>query len=582
MVSYYFLYLRENIMSTHSIINLFYRTLASLILLALTLGVVPSQLVRAAPVILYVKPGSMAIGACDSWVHACELRYALGLAGTNSELWVAQGTYKPTSGSDQWATFHLKTGVGIYGGFVGTETNRNQRNWLVNITILSGDIGVEDDINDNSYHVVIGSGTDGSAILDGFTVTSGNANTNAHDGGGMYNISGSPSLANVIFDGNSADGSGGGVYTDFSDSSLVNITFISNTSGYGGGMFNNNSSPALANVIFNNNSATNQGGGMFNHLSSSTLVNVTFKSNSANLGGGIYNHTSDPSLENIIFIDNTAYAGGGMFNYYSNSTLVNATFTSNSATYEGGGIWNEYSDPSIHNSIFWDNNPDQIANAATSNPTITFSDLEGGCPYKSTCTNVIDADPLFVNPIAGDLRLDGSSPAIDAADNTRVPPDILDLDGDGNTSELLPYDLAGDPRFIDVPETPDTGFGTPPIVDMGVYEMKSPVNHAPVAVNDSYSMNEETVLTIIAPGILTNDTDVDSDPLTVILVMDVSHGTLVLSVDGSFTYTPGANFYGTDTYIYQATDGKGNSNFAAVRITVGDVLETYYLPIVRK
>jgi len=69
-----------------------------------------------------------------------------------------------------------------------------------------------------------------------------------------------------------------------------------------------------------------------------------------------------------------------------------------------------------------------------------------------------------------DYRLSSGSPCIDAADNTAVPADELDLDGDGDATEPTPFDLDGDPRFRDDPTTPDTGLGTPPIVDMGAYE----------------------------------------------------------------------------------------------------------------
>jgi len=77
---------------------------------------------------------------------------------------------------DRTTTFSMKSGVALYGGFDGTETSRNQRDWETNITTLSGDIGVAGDNSDNSYHVVTGSGVDETATLDGFTITGGNAN----------------------------------------------------------------------------------------------------------------------------------------------------------------------------------------------------------------------------------------------------------------------------------------------------------------------------------------------------------------------------------------------------------------------
>src|SRR5206468_4173984 len=79
----------------------------------------------------------------------------------------------------------------------------------------------------------------------------------------------------------------------------------------------------------------------------------------------------------------------------------------------------------------------------------------------------------------------------------------------------------------------------------------TPVNDAPVAVNDVYSTNEDTTLTVAAPGVLGNDTDVEGDALTAVLVSGPSHGTLTLNSDGSFSYTPAANFNGADSFSYK-------------------------------
>ena len=97
------------------------------------------------------------------------------------------------------------------------------------------------------------------------------------------------------------------------------------------------------------------------------------------------------------------------------------------------------------------------------------------------------------------------------------------------------------------------------------------VNDAPVAVNDSYSTNEDTPLTIAAPGVLANDTDVDSATLTAVAGQRPGHGTLTLNADGSFTYTPAANFNGSDSFTYKANDGSLDSNTATVTITINAV-----------
>ena len=97
------------------------------------------------------------------------------------------------------------------------------------------------------------------------------------------------------------------------------------------------------------------------------------------------------------------------------------------------------------------------------------------------------------------------------------------------------------------------------------------VNDAPVAVDDEYTMAEKDTLTITAPGVLGNDSDVDGDSITAILVDTVTNGTLTLNADGSFTYTPDEYFNGTDSFTYKAKDAVLESELAVVTITVTPV-----------
>jgi VCBS repeat-containing protein len=97
------------------------------------------------------------------------------------------------------------------------------------------------------------------------------------------------------------------------------------------------------------------------------------------------------------------------------------------------------------------------------------------------------------------------------------------------------------------------------------------VNTAPVTLDDAYNTNEDTVLNIAAPGVLTNDTDPDGDPLTATLLTGPAHGTLAVNADGSFTYTPNKDYNGPDSFTYQADDGKGGTGAATVNITVNPV-----------
>jgi RHS repeat-associated protein len=100
----------------------------------------------------------------------------------------------------------------------------------------------------------------------------------------------------------------------------------------------------------------------------------------------------------------------------------------------------------------------------------------------------------------------------------------------------------------------------------------APVNDPPVAVNDVFATNEDTALVVSAPqGVLANDSDVDSATLTALLVGGPSHGTVLLNADGSFTYTPAANFNGTDSFTYKANDGELDSAVATVSLSIGPV-----------
>ena len=101
----------------------------------------------------------------------------------------------------------------------------------------------------------------------------------------------------------------------------------------------------------------------------------------------------------------------------------------------------------------------------------------------------------------------------------------------------------------------------------------------PVAQDDSYSTDEDTPLTVPAPGVLSNDSDLDGDPLMAYKESNPLNGSVILNEDGSFSYTPAAGFYGSDSFTYLATDGAFESNLATVSITVNQVTQIY-LPLV--
>jgi hypothetical protein len=306
-----------------------------------------------------------------------------------------------------------------------------------------------------NYHVVnCVSGEDANTILEGFTITGGNAGISGLIGGGMYNDYSSPTITDCNCTGNSAF-YGGGMYNSHSNPMVTNCTFSENVVlwismigefGYGGGMYNDYSSPTVTNCIFSGNTAMNDGGGMFNYGSSPTVTNCIFHGNEAQ--GSPYN------------------AGGGMYNYNnSDPTLTNCTFYDNSADVDGGGGIYNYDDQTVTNCILWANVNGQINGNWG---TVNYSCLQGSLPPG---TGNIDADPCFVSGPLGDYYLSQvaagqavNSPCVDAGSDTaaNLGMDVFTTrtDGlaDGGVVDMgyhyplpEPWDLNGDGRvsFVD-------------------------------------------------------------------------------------------------------------------------------------
>ncbi|MEM6319281.1 MAG: choice-of-anchor Q domain-containing protein [Bacteroidota bacterium] len=418
--------------------------------------------------ILYVNANAATNGDGTEWAKAYKyLQDALTEASTNSvieAIWVAAGVYYPDedeagniTNNDERATFQLLNNVSLLGGFNGTESSSDERNPEANITILSGDIDKNDVktnnivINtdnisgDNSDHVVSGSGTDNTAIIDGFTITAGQALESDSDGdiggGGMNNFAGSPSVNE--------------------------IKFIGNYGLFGGGMNNEQSSPILTNVSFLNNSG-DDGGGMLNRFSSSPiLINVSFIENSARLGGGMVNFSSSPILINVSFSKNgSGREGGAMYNQQASPMLTNVSFSLNTGR-DGGAIYNDDASPSIRNSIFYGNTASRsgnsVENDGVSSPSVSYSYFDDASLPSGTTdegNNLVGQANPYVDAANHNLRLLSFSNAIDAGNNNQ-----------NSTTE----DLAGNPRRFDDERVTDTGNGTAPIIDMGAFERQFPI-----------------------------------------------------------------------------------------------------------
>jgi hypothetical protein len=205
---------------------------------------------------------------------------------------------------------------------------------------------------------------------------------------------------------------------------------------------------SLTDVIYDGNTAAWDGGGMAIAVGDVHLTNVLFYGNWAgDSGGGMAIYQTAPDMSNVTFSGNWANYGGGIYLNALNGfplNLVNCIFWGNS------GLYGDSFDKQIWISA-------GLMNA-------TYSDIKGGY----TGAGNIDADPMFTAPITatvaptttGDYHLQITSPAIDAGDNRAI---------------TVTTDLDNNPRRANVPSVPDTGYGTPPIVDMGPYEVIGPL-----------------------------------------------------------------------------------------------------------
>jgi hypothetical protein len=269
------------------------------------------------------------------------LQTALGQAFYGDEIWVATGTYKPTTGSDRAATFSLPDGVGVYGGFVGTETARHQRDWATNVTTLNGDIGTIGNSSDNVYHVVTVNATDSATVLDGFTVSGGQGT--GQTGGGVYINTGSLTIANCRITNNAAD-YGGGVFQSGDSGRVVVIDSrieLNTTSNHGGGLYVSGN-VALTNTQIVSNTAAGHGGGLHVNTGRVDVFGGEFTNNKASLNGGGLNTNNHVSIDGTQFISNTAsQKGGGLLQWNAGYTVTvsNARFERNTAGQEGGGLW---------------------------------------------------------------------------------------------------------------------------------------------------------------------------------------------------------------------------------------------------
>nr|MDZ8001586.1 Calx-beta domain-containing protein [Aulosira sp. DedVER01a] len=412
--------------------------------------------------------------------------------------------------------------------------------------------------SDRVFHVLAG----GALSLQNVVVTGGKISSSRGGGGIRVDYNGALDLYNTTISGNSAESSyqGGGIYND-GTVYLRNSSINNNKASNGGGILNNGTLIATNSSISSNSSGS--GGGIYN-FDTLTLINTTVSNNTASSsGGGILGNGSSASiaLVNTTISGNSAgTAGGGIYTTGGGVTnILNNTITNNtvSGSLGGGGI---YGSVNLKNTIVagnFNNYNNQgtgkdIQGTVNGNNYNLIGSLAGASGTVGTGTDIVNP-----NPGLGPLQADGThallpgSPAINAGSNSLIPADTEDLDGDGNTTEPIPYDQRGLTRVV----------GS--TVDIGAFEVQS----APLS---TLSIKDITV----SEG----NTGTKNATFTVTLSAASNSVVTVKYATANGTATAGSDYTATTgTLTFNPGDTSKTLNVAVTGDLTAEVYETFFV-----
>lgn len=399
--------------------------------------------------IWYVNVNAGGSNNGKNWINAyTDLQSAISSSTSGDTIWVAAGTYKPTTGTSRTVYFTLKSGVHVFGGFAGNENRLEQRDVKNNTTILSGDIGNAGSTSDNTYHVVYGFSISTAATLDGFRITAGFAGSGG-DGGGMFMDGCKITVANCHFTSNTA-GSGGAIYQEGGKLLIENCIFNDNvaSSDLGAAIYARISgSSTIKNCQFINNQVDKSGSGGIVYFSSFNDVyisNSIFSGNNCDYGGVIKTGTvASFTLKNSLVVGNYGIEGIPISLVTVSSSLINILNCTVAHNYSDTNFTSKINSPVIYmpNTAKARNVINCIIQGNTGSADVTAGCNVVNCILSKTYTNgknnsiqaaeFVKPGKMMDAPFAHtgfDYSLQFTSPAIDFGDKAFLSQeDSLDL-----------------------------------------------------------------------------------------------------------------------------------------------------------